>query len=58
MNCPKCKTELEIDDTYDYECDGDFFYEKVVGGCPNCGKEYQWELVYQYYGEENLVECT
>lgn len=57
MNCPKCKIELEIDDVYDCECDVDFFVRKVVGYCPKCGKECQWELVYKFYGEENLVEC-
>lgn len=58
MKCTKCKMELEIDETYDYENDEYFIIEKVIGYCPKCEKEYRWELVYKYCEEENLVECT
>ena len=58
MKCTKCKTELEIDEVRDCEYDEDFIVEKVVGYCPKCEKEYRWELVYKYYKEQNLMECT
>ena len=58
MNCLKCETELEIDETCDYESNGDFIIEKVIGYCPKCEKEYRWKIVYKYYREQNLVECT
>ena len=57
MKCPKCDYELEIDDCYDTETCDDWFVERIVGHCPICDKDYQWERNYKFYNEDELVEC-
>lgn len=58
MLCPKCNCELEIDGCYDIWIDDEFYTEKVVGGCPNCGKVFQWEINYKFFNESDLMECN
>ena len=41
--CPRCKAELEVDDTYDMEYDSEGITLYVVGYCPSCGRNYQWQ---------------
>lgn len=54
--CPYCKEELEIDESYDLSIEDNYVINRVAGHCPNCDKEYQWEEIYQYSHFSNLEE--
>lgn len=55
--CPYCKEELEIDESYDIDVeDIDVVINRVAGHCPNCNKEFQWEEIYKYSHFSNLEE--
>ena len=54
--CPYCKEELEIDESYDLSIEDDYVSNRVAGHCPNCDKEYQWEEIYNYSYFSNLEE--
>lgn len=55
--CPYCKEELEIDESYNIDVeDIDVVINRVAGHCPNCNKEFQWEEVYKYNYFSNLEE--
>lgn len=55
--CPYCKVELEIDESYEIGVeDIDIVIDRVAGHCPNCNKEFQWEEVYKYSHFSNLEE--
>ena len=57
--CPHCKTELETDDTYDLDYDYEGINLRVVGHCPKCDREYQWEesAVCIQWAVTDLREC-
>ena len=57
MICPKCNYELDVLDMYDVEHGNDWHVEYLVGECPICKKEYQWERNSKFYNEDNLKEC-
>lgn len=57
MLCPKCNHELEVDDSFDISITDDWCTERVIGCCPICETEYQWERNYKFYNEDDLVEC-
>lgn len=46
--CLKCGCELELDDCYDTEFNGDTVLTHNIGYCPNCGTDHQWEEVYKF----------
>lgn len=52
--CLKCGCELELDDTYDTEFNGDTVLTHNIGHCPNCGTDYQWEEVYKFEKFQDL----
>ena len=55
--CSYCKEELKIDESYEFGIEGtDMVIDRVVGHCPNCNKEYQWEEIYKYSHFSNLEE--
>ena len=41
--CPHCNAILETDDTYDMDYDYEGIVLQMVGHCPECNREYQWE---------------
>ena len=41
--CPHCKTQLEVDDTFDLDYDDESLTLYQIGHCPNCGRNYQWQ---------------
>lgn len=53
--CPYCGVDLEEYDIYDTEMDISV-YQYVVGGCPECGRTFQWENKFEYVGFQNLRE--
>lgn len=57
MLCPRCNCELEVDECFDTFTDDEFHTERVVGGCPICGKVFQWDINYKFFNEDELVEC-
>jgi predicted RNA-binding Zn-ribbon protein involved in translation (DUF1610 family) len=59
--CPFCGNTIYDDGDIDIDClDIEFFYTKVIlhmiGICPNCEKEYQWEKIYKFDRYDNLRE--
>ena len=55
--CPYCKEELKIDESYEIDVeDIDEITNRVAGHCPNCNKEFQWEEIYKYSYFSNLEE--
>lgn len=42
-HCPHCNTELERDDCVDYDYDSEGLCLDIVGHCPLCGRDYQWQ---------------
>ena len=47
--CLNCGTELEQDDVLDMDYDDDGIDLFCVGGCPKCGKTYQWDRTATIY---------
>ena len=41
--CPCCKALLEQDDTYDMEYDDEGMTLYMIGHCPHCERDYQWQ---------------
>lgn len=58
MKCPKCNVELDFYDCFDLNDYGDCVVTNIVGGCPNCDKEYTWERHYTLVYEGNLEESN
>ena len=58
MKCPKCNCALEVFDMYDTEHNDEWCVEQFVGGCPICGKEYQWNRNFKFFNEDELMECN
>lgn len=56
MTCPNCKNEVEIVDTVDTECFGNFYYDIVEGVCHTCGKLWRWTEVFSFDHVENIEE--
>lgn len=57
--CPYCKEELEIDESYDLDVENIYkVINKVVGHCPSCNKEFQWEEIYKYSHFSKLEEIN
>lgn len=52
--CLKCGTELELDDCYDTEFNGDTVLTHNIGHCPNCNTNHQWEEVYKFEKFQNV----
>lgn len=46
--CPYCGCELTGDETYETSIDISIAMEYVAGHCDNCGREFQWENIYNY----------
>lgn len=46
--CPHCGEEIEEDDRIDISVDDDYVECKMVGHCPECGRNYSWYELYQY----------
>jgi hypothetical protein len=42
---------------YDVEHGSDFCVEYLVGQCPECKKEFEWQAWFKFHSERNLVEC-
>ena len=57
--CPHCNSELEHDDTYDMEYDEDRIVLYLIGHCPKCNKDYQWQARARciQWTETDLREC-
>ena len=56
MKCPNCDVELDFYDCIDTDNHNERIIEYIVGGCPKCNTEYQWERVYKFVGECCLEE--
>lgn len=59
--CPFCGNTIYDDGDIDIDClDIEFLYTKVIlhmiGICPNCEKEYQWDKIYEFDRYDNLRE--
>ena len=55
--CPTCGGELEEDDCFDHEYNGDSMERLVYGHCPYCGNSYQWREVF-FFGGHSKIEKT
>ena len=55
-DCPKCGATLIIDDGIDFCGEFDKMTEFVLGHCPQCKTDYQWDIRYAAVGTENLKE--
>lgn len=56
--CPNCSEELEQDECYDTNFEGEYVANFIAGHCPNCKKEFQWVEVYNYAGVDEIEEVT
>ena len=56
FKCPHCHTTLYEDYGVEMEIQDDYVVRTVIGYCPNCSKEYQWEENYNFNGVCNLKE--
>ena len=57
--CPYCNVELDEETTDNYSWEN--YDEKVIlyyiANCPNCGRAFKWEEVYEWTGSfDNLEE--
>ena len=52
--CLKCGCELELDDTYGTEFNGDTVTTYNIGHCPNCDTDHQWEEGYKFEKFQDL----
>lgn len=55
--CPVCGAELEEDDCFDHEYNGDSVERLIVGYCPHCEEGYQWREVF-FFGGCSKIEKT
>ena len=46
--CPKCDTELIIEDMIDEDWSGDAYVSRGFGHCPKCKTEYWIDMVYKF----------
>lgn len=55
---PKCSCGGWIGATDSIDCgiDNDRAWERIVGFCEDCGKNYTWVDVYEYVGYEDLEQ--
>ena len=56
FKCPHCHTTLYEDYGAGTELRDDHIVRTVIGYCPECSKEYQWEENYKFDGATNLKE--
>ena len=56
--CPCCKVELEIEKTYDIDCDNEGMTLYQFGYCPKCKRDYQWQssVIFTSYANTDLKE--
>ena len=54
--CPNCGDTLEEDDHYDTTTSSNWTEHHIVGHCPTCDKEYQWNTVFLLAGVSDLRE--
>ena len=59
--CPFCGNVIDDDSNINIDCiDIEFLFTEVflymVGICPHCEKEYQWEKIYKFDRYDNLRE--
>ena len=56
FKCPHCHTTLYEDFGVIMNIEDDCVVRTVIGYCPECSKEYQWEENYKFNGVCNLKE--
>lgn len=56
FKCPHCNTILYEDYGAGMELHDDYVTRTVIGYCPECSKEYQWEENYKFDGVNKLKE--
>lgn len=54
--CPHCKVELEYDSRVDTENCGYYYYERWIGYCPKCKKEFCWDKIYNFSHHDGMEE--
>lgn len=54
--CPHCNVSLDEDDCTDIEDEGSRLVKRLVGSCPDCGREFQWSEFYDYVEASDPVE--
>ena len=52
--CPICGEELEYDDFFFEDCDGERVYFSCGGGCPECSDTYSWIETYTLHSISDL----
>ena len=54
--CTYCNVALSIKDVMDRECASDVIVNYCIGTCPQCGKVFSWEEVFDRIGIDELKE--
>jgi hypothetical protein len=54
--CPYCDVMLSLADVLDSECTGNAIINHCIGTCPQCGKVFSWEEVFDRIGVDELKE--
>lgn len=54
--CPHCNVSLDEDDCIDIEDEGFRLVKRLVGSCPDCGRQFQWREHYNYIEASDPVE--
>lgn len=56
--CYHCDSALESYDVVEVWDEPNGIGHLVVGTCPICGRQYQWEEVFEYVGYKNVQEVA
>ena len=55
FKCPHCNILLEPTECYDTEFNlNNTIYNKMLGVCPECERQYSWVSAYKYFDSFNL----
>lgn len=54
--CPHCNVSLDEDDCIDIEDEGFRLVKRLVGSCPDCGRQFQWREYYNYIEASDPVK--
>lgn len=52
--CLKCGDDIEYDDCYDIEYDGDWVERFYTGHCVKCNTDHLWSELYEFKSIEKL----
>ena len=54
--CPYCNEELEYEERWHSNNEGDYYYETWAGNCPQCKRKFSWDEIYTFSNCDNLEE--